>query len=275
MANQDFSGFGSIPDAVLVVGREGSIVSANEHAGRLFGFERGKLVGLSIEALVPEQSRQRHQRLRGGFSADPGVRPMGSGRELFALRSDGHEFPVEITIGPAESGECVVAVVRDMTASLAAREQLAASEERFEAVVHSLDSHLAVLNREGEITAVNGAWVDFGHENGSGSESTIGVGANYLETCRLAADDDPDAQRALAGIRSILDGSQTTFVMDYPCHGPSEKRWFSMRVTPMGSKTGAVVMHTDVTKRALERQKLERTLADVTRLKNQLKSESQ
>jgi hypothetical protein len=71
-----------------------------------------------------------------------------------------------------------------------------------------------VLNRQGDITAVNCAWVDFGHENGSGSKSTIGAGANYLETCRLAADDDPDAQRALAGIRSILDGSQTTFTPD-------------------------------------------------------------
>jgi PAS domain S-box-containing protein len=275
MANQDFSGFGSIPDAVLVVGRDGSIVFANEHAERLFGFEQGKLVGLSVEALVPERHRQRHRQLRGGFSADPGVRPMGSGRELFALRSDGHEFPVEIAIGPSESGECVVAVVRDITALLATREQLAASEERFEGVVQSLGSHLAVLNRAGEIIAVNRAWVDFGHENGSGSKSAVGVGANYLETCRLAADDDPDAQRALAGIRSILDGSQTTFAMDYPCHGPAKKRWFSMRVTPMGSKTGAVVMHTDVTERALEREKLERTLADVRQLKDQLKSESQ
>jgi PAS domain S-box-containing protein len=257
------------------VGRDGSIVFANKDAERLFGLERRKLVGLSIEALVPERYRQRHQQFRGGFSADPGVRPMGSGRELFALRSDGHEFPVEIAIGPTDSAEYVVAVVRDITASLATREELAASEERFGAVVHSLDSHLAVLNREGEITAVNSAWVDFGHENGSGAKSTIGVGANYLETCRLAADDDPGAQRALAGIRSILDGSQTTFAMDYPCHGPAKKRWFSMRVTPMGSKTGAVVMHTDVTERALEREKLERTLADVRQLKDQLKSESQ
>ena len=95
----------SIPDAVLVVGRDGSIVSANGHAERLFGFGRGKLVGVSIEELVPERYRQQHQQLREGFSADPGVRPMGSGRELSAVRSDGHEFPVEIAIGPSESGE--------------------------------------------------------------------------------------------------------------------------------------------------------------------------
>ena len=264
----------SIPDAVLVVGRDGSIVSANGHAERLFGFGRGKLVGISIEALVPERYRHQHQQLREGFSADPGVRPMGSGRELFAVRSDGQEFPAEIAIGPSESGERVVAVVRDITESLATREQLTATEERLDAVVQSLDSHLAVLNREGEIVAVNRAWVDFGHENGSGSKSRTGVGAHYLETCRLAADDDPDAQRALAGIRSVLDGSQPSVAMEYPCHGPSEKRWFSMTVTPMGSKTGAVVTHTDVTERVLERHKLERALADVRRLRDQLRSES-
>ena len=72
MASRDSLELGSIPDAVLVVGRDGSIVSANEHAERLFGFERGKLVGLSIEALVPERYRQRHEQLRGGFSTDPG-----------------------------------------------------------------------------------------------------------------------------------------------------------------------------------------------------------
>ena len=54
----------SIPDAVLVLGRDGSIVSANGHAERLFGFGRGKLVGLSIEALVPERYRHQHQQLR-------------------------------------------------------------------------------------------------------------------------------------------------------------------------------------------------------------------
>ena len=254
MADRDHLEITSIPDAVIVVDRRGEISAANEHAERLFGFEEGKLVGLPVEALVPERYRRRHQQLRGAFLADPGVRPMGSGRELFALRSDGHEFPVEVAIGLAASGAWIVAVIRDITALLATRRHLTASEERFEAVAQSLDAHLAVLNRQGEITAVNDAWVSFGHDNGAESDTTIGVGADYLGVCRLASGDDLDAQEALAGIRSVLSGLETLFEMEYPCHGPTTKRWYSMRVTPMPA--GAVVTHIDVTEPVKVRQEL-------------------
>ena len=86
MASRDRSAFESVPDALLVVGRDGSIVFANRHAERLFGYEPGKLVGLAIEALVPEPYRRRHGKFRTEFSADPAGRPMGSGRERLALR---------------------------------------------------------------------------------------------------------------------------------------------------------------------------------------------
>ena len=135
MANQDFSGFGSIPDAVIVVGRDGSIVSANAHAERLFGFEQGKLAGLSIESLIPERYRKRHGRLVEGFFAKPSARPMGTDRELLGLRSDGREFPVEIAIGPTESGTHTVAVVRDITALVKVRARLGETETE----AHDLD----------------------------------------------------------------------------------------------------------------------------------------
>jgi hypothetical protein len=69
----------SVPDALLIVGRDGSIVFANQHAERLFGYEPGQLVGVEIEALLPERYRQRHAELRAKFSADPTVRPWDSG----------------------------------------------------------------------------------------------------------------------------------------------------------------------------------------------------
>ena len=105
MTSSDRSAFESIPDALLVVGHDGSIVFANRNAERLFGYEPGKLIGLAIEALVSEEFRRRHPQLQAGFSAAPTARPMGSERELHALRSDGHEFPVEIAIGPTYGGK--------------------------------------------------------------------------------------------------------------------------------------------------------------------------
>ena len=86
--------------AALVVGRDGTILVANPHAERLFGYPRGKLHGLAIEVLIPEQHRGSHVQLRHGFFAEPIARPMGSGRELHALTMDGREIPVEIAIGP-------------------------------------------------------------------------------------------------------------------------------------------------------------------------------
>ncbi len=89
---------------MIIAGRDGSIVFANRHAVRVFGYERGKLVGLTIESLITERHRERHARLVEGAFAEPSARPMGTNRELQGLRSDGKEFPVEIAIRPAESG---------------------------------------------------------------------------------------------------------------------------------------------------------------------------
>ncbi len=57
----DFASFEAVPDAVIIAGRDGSIVFANRHADRVFGYEKGKLVGLTIESLIPEGHRERHQ----------------------------------------------------------------------------------------------------------------------------------------------------------------------------------------------------------------------
>ena len=115
MKDGEFASFEAIPDAVIIVGRDGSIVFANRHADRVFGYERGKLVGLTMESLIPKRHRKRHAQWVEGFFAEPSARPMGTNRELRGLRSDGKEFPVEIAIGPAESGTHTVAVVRDIT----------------------------------------------------------------------------------------------------------------------------------------------------------------
>ncbi len=126
--SEAYAEFESVPDALLVVAPEGLIVFANRPAGRLFGYEPGQLVGLGIEALIPERSRQQYAELRAEFAVDPAARPMGAGRELRALRSDGHDFPVEVGIGPTERGECVVAVIRDITSLVKIRGALYETE---------------------------------------------------------------------------------------------------------------------------------------------------
>ena len=107
----------SAPDAMIIVDRKGRMAIVNEQAERMFGYGRGELLGRKIEMLLPERLRKEHQEYRKTFVASPEVRPMGVGRNLVARRSDGTEFPVEISLSPAvtSSGTFVSSVIRDVT----------------------------------------------------------------------------------------------------------------------------------------------------------------
>ena len=112
------SAFDLSPSGMLAVDDKGAIVLANHEAERLFGWTRDELAGRPIETLVPERFRSIHPGHRSGFLGDPKNRPMGAGRELFALRRDGTEFPVEIGLNPVRTprGMFVFVSVVDITA---------------------------------------------------------------------------------------------------------------------------------------------------------------
>jgi two-component system, NarL family, sensor histidine kinase DevS len=105
------------PDGILVIDGEGRIVLANRRMRELSGYDPRDLVGQRVEMLIPERFRPGHAGHRKGYAADPHTRSMGAGLELYAVRSDGTEYPVEIGLSPVETdtGRLTVAILRDVT----------------------------------------------------------------------------------------------------------------------------------------------------------------
>jgi PAS domain S-box-containing protein len=139
-----------MPDAAVVVDSSGRIVSVNDQAEALFGYPAGSLAGAPVEALVPAHIRRRHRRHRLAFMADPETRPMGTGLEVIGRRSDGSEFPLDISLAPivSEGGQLVVAAIRDLTAS-----KQAAAQAELAATIRGYADEQAALRRVATLVA--------------------------------------------------------------------------------------------------------------------------
>jgi len=140
----------STPDAIAIVNRIGRIVYANSQTSLLFGYPRGDLVGQPVELLLPDRFRRAHGEHRAAFLAQPRARAMGQGLELYGIRSDGREFPVEISLSPlqTEAGTMVMSAVRDITDRRKA-------EQKFRALLESAPDAMVIVGRDGKIALVN------------------------------------------------------------------------------------------------------------------------
>jgi PAS domain S-box-containing protein len=114
----------------------------------------------------------------------------------------------------------------------------------------ALPGQIAILDEHSNVIAVNTGWRQFGRDNGYDGGDDFGVGRNYLAQCdRADPRDDQSIAEAARAIRSVLQGRRDCFSTDYPCHSPTEQRWFRLDVSPYrnGDQSGVVVAHSDVT----------------------------
>jgi len=144
------------PDAVVVINQEGGIVLVNAQLEKLFGYRRDQLVGSEIEMLIPERFRQGRPGHRKSLFSGAAAQPTGAVLELDARRSDGSEFPMEISLSPLDTGDALLisGAIRDVTEHKRVEEQLRAQAAALQQQASLLDvAHDAIIVREfgGEI----------------------------------------------------------------------------------------------------------------------------
>jgi PAS domain S-box-containing protein len=142
--------FASLPDAIVVVNDSGRIVHANAQAEALFGRVDADLVGEPVECLLPPRLREQHLPQRNSYLFQPGLRPMGRGLELFGMRADGSEFPVEISLGPIEldGRRLVISAIRDISDRKAIEHTLQLKNIELERANLAKDRFLATMSHE-------------------------------------------------------------------------------------------------------------------------------
>jgi diguanylate cyclase (GGDEF)-like protein/PAS domain S-box-containing protein len=251
--------FRTSPDALsLTRFSDGCYLDVNDGFERLFGWERQSIVGKTSKDIGIWRNWEDRSKL---FKAiEGGGRCEGLEVELVKRNGD-----IAITLISAQvvvfgDQRCLLSITHDVTERQALLRALSDNEKFVSSVVNSLSEHVAVLDATGTIISVNGAWVRFAEENGDVDSSHTGVGVNYLDVCERASEatDDGSVTDAIHGIRGVLAGERMGFAMEYPCHSPTQQRWFELHVVPLlGTGGGAVLFHQDITERKASAEQIE------------------
>ena len=147
----------SAPNAIVMVDSESRIVLVNSQTEKYFGYRRDELLGKPIEVLIPERLREHHPDYVKSFKSEHRARPMGLGRNLFGLRKDGSEFPIEVGLSPVETGQelLILSAIVDISERVRSDRELQRMRTYLKNIIDSMPSVLVGVDKKGRVTEWN------------------------------------------------------------------------------------------------------------------------
>jgi PAS domain S-box-containing protein len=243
--------FAISPDSILISDASGAIREANPRALEMFGYSRTELIGMRIEDLVPARYRERHPIHRENFNAHPRTRQMGAAMNLFAVRKDGTEFPVDIMLRPigTDTGPVVLSFIRDATEQRAAQEELRRQDQQLRSIVETVhDYAIYMLDRDGHVVT----WNPGGERiHGYASDEILGMHFSRFFTQRELDRDHPRSMLRQAAERGRVEDQGWRVRKD------GTRFWAESVLTAIRSNTGEVTGFAKVTRDFTDRKRAE------------------
>jgi len=244
----------SAPNALILVNHEGKIAFTNDRAEKLFSYTSNELIGQLVEILISKKLREGHQLNRDSFFQSPVARSMGVGRDLFARKKDGTEFPVEIGLNPIVTmeGTMILASIIDITERKKAEEQQAL----LASIINSSDDAIISKTPDGIITSWNsGAEKLFGYTE----KEVIGKNVSIL----IPADRVNEEPKI---INSVKKGEYVKHYETERIRKNGSRIFISLTVSPIKNKSGKIIGASKIARDITEKKEAEKKLLKANRL---------